>query len=109
VHLAIEIAGDDLKLEAVSVDEAGHSRGAAWADPLAALAEGKILEGLGKALHATAPAAWSGTAGDLVFDAVVRELTGGDAFIRVSGDLTATPAVPEAPSSDPAKKPKPGR
>lgn len=99
VHVALDLSETDVSLKATSVEEAGHSPGAAWVDPLAALVEGRILEGIERAIRANAPAGWSGQAGDVKIAAVVREVGGGEGFVRVSGDLRAT-ATGDTPAID---------
>lgn len=52
-HLGLD--GHRIRLDAEEVQEVDHSKGAAVADPLAALARGRILEAIEQAAHGTRP------------------------------------------------------
>jgi hypothetical protein len=88
----VALQGDSIDLTANQVIEGPKSPGAVIADPLAALAEGKILDALENALEITLPTAQNAQVAGLRTELVLQELAPEGAGLRASGTLDATAA-----------------
>ena len=79
-------------LEATDANEVAHSRGAALADPLAALVEGRILKGIESALSTSLPALHRSQDG--ATEAVIRvvDVAGHNGVVRADGRLRLSTA-----------------
>lgn len=79
-------------LTAKGVTEGAKSEGAVLVDPLAALAEGLILEGIADAVNTTIPVNNRTVIGDLSARVLVEDIGGRDDYIVVTGDVAWTEA-----------------
>jgi hypothetical protein len=68
------------------VKDMGHSRGAALADPLIALAEGVIQKAIGGALDTAVPTS-SGEMGEMNAEVVIDQLQAADGQLRLRGSM----------------------
>lgn len=92
VQGTIALVGDEVELKAAEVLEGDKSPGATLADPLAAIAEGFILETLERSIAATLPTSQDQAAGGVATRVRVRSLAGGGEVFTVRGDLEVGPA-----------------
>jgi len=83
----IEIAKKRIKLHPKSVAEAGKSRGAAWADPLAALAQGLILKSIENTLETSLPRTKSLKSKESKARVEVTSVTGAEQTLILRGQL----------------------
>ncbi len=93
---------DTIALAADAVDEVAQSPGAVFVDPLAALAEGKILDVIAEVLSTSLPASQGANLGGLPASLAVAEVTGKDGVITLRGTLDVGedegPAAQQAPA-----------
>ena len=88
------VRGNGVRLTPDEVVEVDKSRGAAWADPLAALGEGVILKSIERAANTSAPALHRERAGNLRFTVEIRRVDGNDDVVTLGGDLTVKARKP---------------
>lgn len=93
VHGTWALTDGELVLSPSDVQDLGHSRGAAFADPLVALAEGIIQRAIGKALHTALPTR-SGELGEMGAEILVSTIQAADGMLRVTGTVTVRGLVP---------------
>jgi hypothetical protein len=96
------LANGELVLSPGKVKDMGHSRGAALADPLVALAEGIIQRAIGKALDTALPTR-SGELGEMGAEIIVDSIEASDRMMRVNGSVTVRGLIP--PTWGHARKP----
>lgn len=101
------VADGRLALSAGRVEELGHSPGAAWADPLAALAEGLILRSIEAAVDQTLPARRVDRIGGQVAEVRMEALEPVDGALRVRGALTLREARGPRRDRRPRRRPTP--
>ena len=82
-----QIEGTDIQLEAADAVEVAQSKGAAAADPLAAMVEGRILKGIADALSTTVPASHGGSFGKRKAKVKITSLTGKGDAVFLTGSL----------------------
>ncbi len=100
----VALGPDGVELTAERVVEGPKSDGAVVADPLAALGEGRILDGLEKAIAITLPADETAKVGGVRTSVRLQELIReGDGGLRANGSLD----VLDAPPGEPGKRPRP--
>lgn len=83
----------ELILSPGKVKDMGHSRGAAIADPLVALAEGIIQKSIGKALDTALPTR-TGELGEMGAEIIVDSIQASNGMMRVNGKVTVRGLVP---------------
>ncbi len=83
----------NLELHPSEVKDLGHSRGAALADPLVALAEGIIQRSIGKALDTALPTR-TGELGEMGAGILVDSIQAANGMMRVNGRVTVRGLVP---------------
>ncbi len=81
------VNGGELALAAQQATEGEKSKGAGLADPIALLAEGRILEAITDGLKAAVPASSALTVGNQQLRARVREVQGDRGALVLSGEL----------------------
>lgn len=100
------VDGDEVALEAGGVTEGDKSPGAVWVDPLAALAEGKILDIIADAITTSLPAAHSTSVAEMDAGIQLDHLSGTRGALTVYGDMTLG-AAPTAEGGKEGTKSRP--
>lgn len=83
----IAVSGGELSLVAQQATEGEKSKGAGLADPIALLAEGRILEAITDGLKAAVPASTAVNVGDQQLRARVEEVRGDRGALVLTGEL----------------------
>jgi hypothetical protein len=96
-----------LMLAPTEVEETGQSAGAVFVDPLAALAEGLILDGMAKAMETSVPTTSSQDVAGAPLTVRIDTAWGAGALVTLRGSLDAGAAKkPGKPSKKPADIPR---
>lgn len=90
VHGHLKVQGNDIELTPQNVDDVARSRGAAWADPLAALAQGAILKALERALETSVPAVHRDKGEKVRLVVTIEAIEGREAVVVAHGGLKVT-------------------
>jgi hypothetical protein len=87
VHGEVRLRDGRLELAPTSVEEAGHSHGAALADPLVALVEGALLKAIDGAIETTVPATATERIQGVRTRVTLEQIDAWDGVLRASGDV----------------------
>ena len=88
----VTVEGRGISLQPTDVRDRGHSRGAAWADPLAALGEGVILKAIERAMETSLPAIHRERGAALKVVVQIEQVDGNGDVLVLHGGLTLKPA-----------------
>ena len=83
----LAVTDGKVKLGTVSADEVGSSKGSGFVDPLAALAQGRIVAAIEEALTEALPASTANDAGSVRMTATATRISGAAGVISIEGTL----------------------
>ena len=100
----VGIDDEGIRLEATDVNEGDKSPGAVFVDPLAALAEGRILDIIADAISTSLPAAHSASIAELEAQIAMEGLRGSQGALGAYGQMTLGTASNDTGKSRPKPK-----
>ncbi len=100
----LAVTNGRVKLGTVSADEVGASKGSGWVDPLAALAQGRIVAAIEEALTEALPGSTANDTGSVRMTATATRISGAAGIVSIEGTLDVR--APGAPSVTGRERPR---